>query len=239
MPVAMVALLKRSDADLFRLQQGDWEEIAQRLCADHPFSVTPVLVAHYASGVDGVAWRIAERLQAYDVGKQWFECDIATAVNAFADEVIAANGVSFRNLGRAPVAPRDTAATTQISGATMSLLPVPELAREPPPLPDDCTSDDATSDDDEMWEHLEACAGRDADKACDVRCALEASLGKEAAKRVLRKTKPSTTKNQQGQKTRMLRTGKHFLKLRRGESVPIAIERPEPADLSEEVREPS
>ena len=222
MAVPMIALLKRSDADLFRLQQGDWEETSQRLCADHPFSVTPVLVAHSASGADGVA----KRLEAYSVGKQWFECGLATAVDAFADEIV----------GRAPLAPRDDAATTQISRATTSLLPVPELA---PPLPDDCTSDDATSEDDEMWEHLEACAGRDADKACDVRSALEASLGKEAAKRVLRKTKPSTTKNREGQKTRMLRAGNHFLKLRRADSVPIAVERPEPADLSEDIREPS
>ena len=223
MTVPMIALLKRSDANIFRLQQGDWEETSQRLCADHPFSVTPVLVAPCASGADGVA----KRLEAYSVGKQWFECGLATAVDAFADEII----------GRAPLAPRDDATATQISCATTSLLPVPELTREPPPLPDDCTSDDATSDDDEMWEHLEACAGRDADKACDVRSALEASLGKEAAKRVLRKTKPSTTKNREGQKTRMLRAGNQFLKLRG--LVPTAVERPEPADVTEEVREPS
>ena len=195
MAVPTIALLKRSVANFFRLQEGDWEETAQRLCADRPFSVTPVLIAPCASGADGVAWRVAERLQAYDVGKQWFECDIATAVNAFADEVINANGASSGNLSRAPVAPLDDAAA--IESATASPPPERELA--PETLPDDCMSD-ATSENEELWEHLEPCSGKDADKACDIRSALEASLGKEAAKRVLRKTKPSTTKNREGQK---------------------------------------
>ena len=197
-----IALLKRSDVDLFRLQEGDWEEAAQRLCADHPFSVTLVLVAPCASGVSGVA----RRLEAYSVGKQWFQCELATAVNALTDEVIAL-GAPLHGAGRSP-ATGDAAAT-----ATASMPPVSELTAEA--LPDDCTSDDATSEDEEFWEHLEPCAGRDADKACDIRSALEASLGKDVAKRILRKTTPSTTTNREGQKTRMLRLGAQFLKLRR------------------------
>jgi len=190
----MLALLKRSDADLFRLHQGDWEEAAQRLCMDHPFSVTPVLIIPCVSGVDG----IARRLQAYSVGKQWFDCPPATAVKAFTEEVVGAL----------------TAGDDQVAAQESHPEASPELAHEAA-LPDDCTSEDAVSEGDELWDHVEPCAGKDADKASDIRSALGASLGKEHAKRVLRKTRPSTTKNNSGQPTRMLRVGTHFLKLKR------------------------
>ena len=59
-------------------------------------------------------------------------------------------------------------------------------------------------DADPLWEYVDKCTARDAAKAVDVRCALEARYGKEAAKSLLANTKASVAQDASGRKNRVL-----------------------------------
>ena len=63
----------------------------------------------------------------------------------------------------------------------------------------------------EVWQHVEGCPAAEADKALDIRAALEQSLGE--AKRLLACTRATVAK-QSGHKNRILRIGGTALKLR-------------------------
>ncbi len=67
---------------------------------------------------------------------------------------------------------------------------------------------------DEIWLHVEGTLAADADKAVDIRLALENRLGKMEAKRLLAGTQATVAK-QSGHKNRILCTGRISLKLRR------------------------
>ena len=66
----------------------------------------------------------------------------------------------------------------------------------------------------EVWQHVEGCPAADADKAVDIRAALEQRLGKPAARHLLACTRATVAK-QSGHKNRILRLGGTALKLRR------------------------
>ena len=69
-------------------------------------------------------------------------------------------------------------------------------------------------DTDPLWEYVDKCTARDAAKAVDVRCALEARFGKEAAKSLLANTKASVAQDASGRKNRVLRLGASYISLK-------------------------
>ena len=66
----------------------------------------------------------------------------------------------------------------------------------------------------EIWRHVEGSPAAEADKAVDIRVALENRLGKLEAKRLLACARATVAK-QNGSKNRILRIGRTALKLRR------------------------
>ena len=68
--------------------------------------------------------------------------------------------------------------------------------------------------DDEVWCHVAACSSVDAEKAIDIRAALEQKLGKVDAKRLLSRARPSVAKDATGKKNRVLRIGCSALKIK-------------------------
>ena len=67
---------------------------------------------------------------------------------------------------------------------------------------------------DEIWLHVEGASIADADKAADIRSAIENRLGKPEAKRLLACTRATVAK-QNGHKNRIMRIGRVALRLRR------------------------
>ena len=67
---------------------------------------------------------------------------------------------------------------------------------------------------DEIWLHVEGTSIADADKAVDIRMALEHRLGKLEDKRLLACTRATVAKQNGGRKNRILRLGGAALKLR-------------------------
>ena len=67
---------------------------------------------------------------------------------------------------------------------------------------------------DEIWRHVEGSPAAEADKAVDIRLALENRLGKLEAKRLLACAQATVAK-QDGHKNRILRIGRIALKMRR------------------------
>ena len=67
---------------------------------------------------------------------------------------------------------------------------------------------------DEIWRHVEASTPAEADKAVDIRIALENRLGKEEAKRLLASTRATVAKQKNGHKNRILCIGRIALKMR-------------------------
>ena len=103
--------------------------------------------------------------------------------------------------------------------------PVAEPTPVTPPAENDASGSDspqscvvaATDHDvetDPLWEHVDKCTARDAAKAVDVRCALEARFGKEAAKSLLANTKASVAQDASGRKNRVLRLGASYISLK-------------------------
>ena len=79
-----IALLKRSDADLFRFHAGpDWASESQQLGRKQCFDVNAVLVAPRA--LPGRLERISERLTSRSVGNGWYRCQPSEAAAALTD----------------------------------------------------------------------------------------------------------------------------------------------------------
>ena len=66
----------------------------------------------------------------------------------------------------------------------------------------------------EIWRHVEGSPAAEADKAADIRAALEQRLGKPEARRLLACARATVAK-QNGHKNRILRIGGTALRLRR------------------------
>ena len=206
-----VALLKRSDGDLFRIHVGsDWPHAAEHLGEGHCFCVQPLLVAPDAPA--GTAERIAKCLERGALGKDWYASTFAVATRTF---VAALAGAAPE-----PTATLDATAQT-FRQATMLEMPIratPDVAVAPiSPASGDGPEDAAdrpVGSDDELWQHVEVCHGSEASKAVEIRFALEASLGKKHAKSVLGSTRATVARNSVGHKTRILKSGVHALRLK-------------------------
>ena len=67
---------------------------------------------------------------------------------------------------------------------------------------------------DVLWQHVQGCPAVEADKASDIRAALEERLGKSEAKRLLTNATATVAKDQSGHKNRILRIGGTAVQLR-------------------------
>ena len=116
------------------------------------------------------------------------------------------------------------APSTPIATSTCGNTPNSPTGSVAPPVVlatgrDDSGEDEPASEDvegvvDEIWLHVEGTSIADADKAVDIRSALENRLGKQEAKRLLACTRATVAK-QSGHKNRILRIGGVALRLRR------------------------
>ena len=211
--VEHVALLKRSDADIYCFHAGaDWQATADRLGAGHCFDVAPILVAPAAASA--AQQHINSALKQSSVGSGWFACSAGVAVGALAAVAMATVPLS----AAASAVPPDSGATEAAAESALTTAAacsdeeLTAIATDP-----EC-SDDATSGgaDSALWDFVEPCATAEASKASDVRASLQTSFGKHEASRLLANTKASLVRGADGHKFRMLRLGGQALKLKSG-----------------------
>jgi len=194
-----IAVLKRSDADLFLFHAGtDWAFESQQLGQKHCFDVTPLLIAPGAQ--PGMMDRVARQLAPCAAGNGWFKCQPSEAVMALY-EAILSPPASLPSAGPAQPTLDTWVAEHAVGGERVA-----------PGVSDD---ESMLSSNDELWQYVEGCQNIEADKAADLRSSLEASLGKSQAQKVLSKTKATVARNAAGHKTRVLQADKKYLRLKK------------------------
>ena len=200
--VEHVALLKRSDADIYCFHAGaDWQVTADRLGAGHCFDVAPILVAPAAASA--AQQHINSALKQSSVGSGWFACSAGVAVGALAAVAMATVPLS----AAASAAPPESALTPDAAGSDEELA---AIVTDP-----ECSDDTASGvTDNALWDFVEPCATAEASKASDIRASLQASFGKHEASRLLANTKTTVARGADGHKFRMLRLGGQALKLK-------------------------
>ena len=233
---AMATLLVRTDTGVFRLHLGEGAaEVAASLGNGHCFQVLPVFALPLApKGIpDSVAAYVVES-GGTSLGNGWFAGVALDMLAAFMVRACIADGSHQASApeqhqlppaveavgSSAAVAPSTPLATSTCANASNS--PAGSVA-PPVVLADDehvSGEDEHVSEDvdegvvDEIWLHVEGARIADADKAVDIRSALENRLGRQEAKRLLVCTRATVAK-QNGHKNRILRIGRIALKLRR------------------------
>ena len=224
-----VALLKRSDADLFFFHEGaDWQQKAETLSDGHCFDVLPTLVA--VNAPTDALQQTAKMLETASAGAGWYACEPAVAMGTLA-AVAMPRGASHRD-SAASGAPSALGAEPAEEQTVAAPPPAEAVARAAAPLlVDDATalvedpecSDEFTSDDcedskeekEEPWQWLEPCAAAEADKAVDIRTSLVAALGKAEARGLLACAKATVARDADGRKNRILRIAGQPVRLKR------------------------
>ena len=203
-----VAILSRSDASLFRFHAGpDWQATADRLEEGHCFRVTPWLVAPNAPA--GTTERVAARLQKHAAGNAWVRCPPGDAVGALVAELMSP---------AAPMRPVELTSPAELTSLAEPTSPAevtpPRLARQTTERSDDMSASDDMPDGNEIWLSVEPCPPNEADKAVEIRTAIEATFGKDRAKQLLASARATVARNAEGHKRRILRVGTHAIRLR-------------------------
>ena len=240
---AMATLFKRSDAPLYRVFIGaDWEPFAQQLSQEQCFEVQAILHAPLAKpdALENVTAAIC-CLGAPPKRNGWFEASLEQAMRVLAttlppasdDELCAQQcsceagadvPVSKRRRGHkgthsapegeqcqeaAPIPPAESAAPAEELDASTGAPETPESCV----IVGDAVSEEGVEND-PLWEYVTPCTTRDAAKAVDLRAALEARCGKDAAKSLLARTKATVAQDASGKKNRVLKLGGSFIKLK-------------------------
>ena len=227
-----VALLKRSDAELWRVYAGvDWADFAAGLGREHCFDVLPVLVAPVAPDDATHKLDVACEAAGIQLHNKWF-----TATRAqigcllmhllppeHAPAVHATDGCSDVS------ARTDTYSTAPVGNADTPVSESPPVCNHPEapvcegqsgctpaetPVSESASDSNHTDVDDVLLEYCEPCTTREASKASDVRACLTGMLGKPAAAALLKRTRPSVAQDMSGQKQKVLKLGNDYLKLR-------------------------
>ena len=227
---AMAALLARTDTGVFRLHLGEGAaELAASLGNGHCFEVLHVFALPSApEGIaDSVAAFVVESGGAR-LGNGWFSGVALDALAAFLVRACVAGGGGLLRQGSAPDQTRcdDTSRCANTAGSRPdssvgSIAPPPNTpaaggtergsdSGDEEQLPEE---EDGVGEDD-IWQHVEGCPAADADKAVDIRAALEQRLGKSMARHLLACTRATVAKQNGGRKNRILRLGGTALKLR-------------------------
>ena len=228
---AMAALLARTDTGVFRLHLGEGAaELAASLGNGHCFEVLHVFALPRApEGIaDSVAAFVVESGGAR-LGNGWFSGVALDALAAFLVRACVAGGGGLLHQGSAPDQTRcdDTSRCANTAGSRPdssvgSIAPPPNTpaaggtergsdSGDEEQLPEEEEEDGVGGD---IWQHVEGCPAADADKAVDIRAALEQRLGKPAARHLLACTRATVAKQNGGRKNRILRLGGTALKLR-------------------------
>ena len=195
-----IAVLKRSDADLFIFHAGtDWASESQQLGQKHCFDVRPMLIAPGAH--PGSMDRVAQQLSTCAAGNGWFKCKPSEAAMALYEATLSP-----------PVSLPSTQPTLDTWVAEGAVGGEQVTQQDALGVSDD---ESILSSDDDLWQYVEGCQHGEADKAADVRSSLEASLGKSQARKVLSKTKATVARNAAGHKTRVLQADKKYLRLKK------------------------
>ena len=226
----MATVLVRTDTGVFRLHLGEGAaEVAASLGNGHCFQVLPVFALPVATkGItDSVAAYVAES-GGNVLGNGWFAGVALDMLAAYmvhmciADGSHQASAPEQHKLPPAVGSSVDVAPSTPLATSIGGNAPVGSVA--PPVVLADgghiSGEEEHASEDveegvvDEIWLHVEGTRTADADKALDIRLALENRLGKQEAKRLLACTRGTVAK-QNGHKNRILRIGGIALRLRR------------------------
>ena len=183
-------LLVRNDAGIFRFHFGDGAaEVAASLSNGHCFEVLPAFALPQApESLAGSLADIVGEFGGASLGNAWFS---GVALDALASSLV----------------------RLCIAGGSNSDA-VDDSARERKSDEEDAQEEELEEDEEEVWQHVEGCAAAEADKAFDIRAALEQRLGKPEARKLLACTRATVAK-QNGHKNRILRIGGTALKLRR------------------------
>ena len=223
----MATLLVRTDAEIFRLHFGeDAAEVAASLSNGHCFQVLPVVALPLPPK------SISDRVAAFVVesggtclGNGWFSGIAVDMLAAFLVRMcLAGDGahqgsvlnLSPHELPRAGEPDRIPEVSTSCATIAGSRPDSPGGSVAPPDALADGGRDSGEEEEgvvDEIWLHVEGTPAAEADKAVDIRVALENRLGKQEAKRLLACTRATVAK-QRGHKNRILCIGRIALKLR-------------------------
>ena len=237
----MATLLVRTDAEIFRLHFGaNAAEVAASLSNGHCFQVLPVFALPLPpkSISDRVAAFVVES-GGTCLGCGWFSGIAVDMLAAFLVRLcLAGDGalqgsvlnLSPHELPRAGEPDRIPEVSTSCATIAGSRPDSPRCQNVAP----DATATKgpecnggvnehegermAEEEDegvvDEIWRHVEGSPAAEADKAVDIRVALENRLGKVEAKRLLASTRATVAKQKNGHKNRILCIGRIALKMR-------------------------
>ena len=222
---SMATVLVRTDTGVFRLHLGDSaEEVAASLGNGHCFQVLPVFALPVApkSIADSVASFVSKG-GGNSLGNGWFAGIPLDTLAAYMVHSCITDWASAPEqlpvVSSAAVAPSTPMATSTcentLNSPTGSVAPsVVLVSGRGDSGEEEPASEDVEGVVDEIWLHVEEASIADADKATDIRAALENRLGKHEAKRLLACTRATVAK-QNGHKNRILRIGRVALRLRR------------------------
>ena len=224
-PTMTVALLKRSDAPLWRIHVGeDWGSFAEQLGEHHCFDVHPLLVA--PSLLPGAQERLetAVKTQGLYIRTGWFEAkpEQAAAVLLQALPCDSQPATFWPVAVASPPLTPVADATPVLPSTSVAASPFPSLlAMDKPPgseHPVATEMDGATMSDgsaeESILEFCEPCATREATRACEIRAFLEGRVGKTKAREMLRKAKTTVAQDHTGRKNKVVKYGPSMLKLR-------------------------
>ena len=235
---AMVTLLVRTDTGVFRLHLGEGAaEFAASLSNGHCFQVLPVFALPLApEGTPNSVAAFVVECGGACLGNGWFSGIAIDTLAAFmvracipgGSQQCGALNQSPREMPRAGEPDPFPEASTRCANITGSRPDSPGNSGDSPHAPTDgepervgdSGEDEHMSEEedegvvDEIWWYVEASPAAEADKAVDIRMALEHRLGKLEAKRLLACTRATVAK-QGGHKNRILRIGRTALKMRR------------------------
>ena len=217
-PTMAVALLKRSDAPLWRLHVGeDWGSFAEQLGEHHCFDVHPLLVA--PNLLPRARERLDTAVQAHGLHCRngWFEARPEQAAAVLLQALPCEGQLATSG----PV-------TVDSPPLTPAASPVqPPTAMELPPFPalDEQTDAEQPSEDyvepmsdgtveESILELCVPCATREATRACEIRAFLEGRVGKARARAMLSKAKITVAQDHTGRKNKVVKYGPSLLKLR-------------------------
>ena len=229
----MATVLVRTDTGVFRLHLGEGAaEVAASLGNGHCFQVLPVFALPVAPiGItDSVAAYVAES-GGNGLGNGWFAGVALDMLAAYmvhmciADGSHQASAPEQHKLPPAVGSSVDVVPSTPLATSICGNAPNSPVGSVAPPVvladgehvsgEEEHASEDVEEGVvDEIWLHVEGVRAIDADKALDIRLALENRLGMQEAKRLLACTRGTVAK-QNGHKNRILRIGGIALRLRR------------------------
>ena len=222
---SLATVLVRSDTGVFRLHLGDGaSEVATSLSKGHCFQVLPVFALPSASKCisDSIASFVA-KAGGNGLGNGWFAgvaLDTLAAymvhlcITEWSHQAIAPEQLPPTDASSVNVAPTIPPAASSGSASNSPTSNPPVLADGGHDSGNEEHVSEAEGLVDEIWLHVEGASIADADKAADIRSAIENRLGKHEAKRLLACTRATVAK-QNGHKNRIMRIGRVALRLRR------------------------